>query len=77
MGDYGSGMMLIGIFIGGSYVVKEFDKEIDKLGLSKRDVKGIFVVITLFFLYKNYKKTIVKTVQLANTARVSLIKSHI
>ena len=69
-------LILIGL-VGGVYVLKKLEKEIELMGLSKKELKIIIGIIILFFLYKNYKNVILQTNILASDHRIGLIKSHI
>lgn len=67
----------VAMLIGGVYAIKKFEKEIELLGLSKKELKGIAFLIILFLLYNNYKKSILKANVIASDVRIGLIKSDI
>lgn len=46
--------------IAAPFILKRFDNELKKLGLSKKDIKILLVIIILYLLRRHYKKELVK-----------------
>ena len=43
------------------FLLKRFDNKLKELGLSKKDIKILLVIIILYLLRKNFKKELLKT----------------
>lgn len=53
--------------IASPFILKKFNKELEELGLSKRDIKIITVIVVLYLLRRNFKKQLIKTQSMITT----------
>ena len=53
--------------LAGPFILKKFNKELEELGLSKRDIKIITVIVVLYLLRRDFKKQLIKTKSMITT----------
>lgn len=53
--------------IASPFILKRFDDQLKELGLSKKDIKIITVIIFLYLLRRNFKKELIKTKSMITT----------
>ena len=54
-------IMAVGIFAFGIYGMKKFDDQLKELGLKKKDIKILLGMILVYFLYRHYNRTMIRT----------------